>query len=483
MAYSWKKQATAAYGCALARLALHLYGYVEVMGEDWEQAPGEPLWRTFQKGLGQYLQEEAEAGETLLGLRGQLQERMEALTSYVDALYNYEYVLTRAGRRYRKDPQEEEGIPGGFMGTLMRYLTESKDTALLNQRMEEVIGQLPVRFTRKKFFGLVRDALMAYEGGEKRSLDAMIRILDDISMVTLTAERRARIPALDETVRTLESLSYRELSREDYEKGDACLKEGEDLLSRLSDSCVYLEELTNDLLILTMTRGDALADVEEERHAYAILQSISRRGDEENPGPLEPMEESLAHLEGFQEKYDENYQRLDIPSGEDGSAAGGAAADRESSAAGGAAADKEGSAVGDAAMDRESSAAGGEGSGTREPLDAQAAARQVDRLMSTSAFADLKPEEDGGTVTAQDVEEAAQAFFDRVEPVLAASQKPVARAVMAACLSQLPRVFRSLAELRDYIQNSLDCCTDPSEKGASIDRICTMMEMDGYELV
>ena len=86
---------------------------------------------------------------------------MELVVAYTDSFRIYEYALNRVERRFK------EGLPApalsdeDFIRALMGYLTAVKDASAMNQRIGQIIGQLPVRYTRQKYYAMVQEALSA----------------------------------------------------------------------------------------------------------------------------------------------------------------------------------------------------------------------------------------------------------------------------------------------------------------------------------
>lgn len=179
-----------------------------------------------------------------------------------------------------------------------------------------------------------------------------------------------------------------------------------------------------------------MRDAEEDQHAGRIIDGLWKQYQKGNHQIPEELEKELEGLEGIQEKYDEEYQRLDL-------------------------------------------------SWEYQAPDDETArlARLTERLMSTSDFASLEEEKSKGSASREDVEEAAQKFFEQLEQVFSASQRPVTRAIMAMVLSSLPVFFHSPKEIQSYIKDSLDCCSDQAEKETCLELLHQMMESDGYELV
>lgn len=441
MAYNWRKQASVSYGYALSRLALNAYMFLEQMPLSGEGRQG---WRQetekhFMGLLGAFLEESQpeEEAEKKLGLfRQQLGKRMETVVAFTDAFQVYEYAWNRLERRFVQGLPPMEVNEDEFVGNLMRYLSSTKEPAIQNQRIQQIVRQLPVRFTRRKFYSLVHEALTSYIGSDPAGLEEVMYLLRSGCMLELSRERRESYPDLDGLLRELESLPFKGAEKGLYQGAQEKIGQAGAFLADESECILAVQEMANDLYILYLTKGSALQDAAEKGHAYKILGSLWHHY--QNGGRQAPqgLEKELEGLEGVQEKYDEEYQRLDL-------------------------------------------------SWEYQPLDHQTArwARLVERLMSTSDFASLEERQVLGSASREDVDKASDRFFSQLEPVLASVQKPVARAIMAMALSSLPVFFHSPKEIQGYIKDSLGCCSDPAEKETCLELLHQMMESDGYELV
>ena len=97
--------------------------------------------------------------------------------------------------------------------------------------------------------------------------------------------------------------------------------------------------------------------------------------------------------------------------------------------------------------------------------------------MSGSAFMSLeKPEADEAETDEAFFREKLDELFKDMTEFWKELPKAVVRAAMAKCLSSLPVDFRSLDEAREYIQGSLDSCSDEAEREACADLIRSLME-------
>ncbi len=440
MAQSWRKQASVAYGYSLTRLTLNMYMFFEEMPLTYDEK------RKDQQELDAAFMEMISGlrdGETDLsavdGLRKTLNRKMEAVIAFSDSFRIYEYALNRIERRFTDGFPVTDMMEDEFVSQVVNFLTEVKDAAVMNQRIQNVIGQLPVRFTRQKYYGMVHDALCAYIGSDRDSLENTMYLLRTSGMAELSSEHREAYPELSKLLQTLSELSFKELTADAYHDAQARIGLAGEQLFALSDYFQTMEEMVNDLYVIGLTREDAVRDASEETHAFEIIENLCRLYREGSREIPENVEDKLFALEGIQESYYEKYLRMDpapeYQSGED------------------------------------------------ETAYKQ---RCVERLLSTSAFVPLEEKEawqKDEVLGREDVEAAFDSFVAAIDPVLASCQKPVMRAIMAATLSNLPLSFRSLDEIRDYIKNSLSSCTDRAERETCMELLQMLMESEDYALV
>ncbi len=444
MAKNWKKQASSVRGYAWSRLALNMYAFFEQLSDfyDREGSRQQELASALVDFLKRMIGEE-ERGETLedelMLFRGKLRKIMEIIVYYTDAFQNYEYALNRVERRFVSGLPVLQVSEEEFVDNLMRYLSSPKEAAIQNQRIQQVVEQLPVRFSRQKYYGMVHDALTSYIGSDQAGLEDMMYLLRSSGMVCLTGENRQEYPVLNEVLTWLESLSFKTLTKESYQESQEKLDKARNFIYEERDKICLLQSMVNDCYILFLTEGTDLMEDKDNEHGLQIIESLCREFDQEQPSfvaAAEKLEKELEGLEGMQEKYFEEYSRLNL-------------------------------------------------SWAYKEADDEIArkARKIDVLMSSSDFASLEQCEKKRNVEPNDIEEAANIFFTQLASVFSACQKPIMRAVMARSLSCLPVFFHSYSEIQSYIQNSLGCCSDSAEKEACLELLCQIMESDGYELV
>lgn len=435
-----KKQMTAAYQYSFTRLALNYYTLFESMTEAEALSDREgACLHTLHELIREFF-----AGGDILsrldGLRGEITREVEIITSYTDCFQIYEYVLNRLERKFRTLPETGYNDET-FTSMVVSFITNTKESAVMNGRIRQVVSQLPVRLTKQKFYSLVMEGLSVYVGSPKENLRDMMYTLRTESMAALPEGMAEGRKSMYETLEQLKRMDYRNLSPEAFEEAYARLMSVSAELNEEAELYVSLQEIVNDLYVLALAGQDAVIDVNEEELYRSIILGVL--AEFEKNGGADGREayfmERLTQLEGRQETYYERYLRSEMP--------------------------KE----------------------TEELLADPDYIRavNVDLLLSGSSFMELKragaePEEkaEEDTVDKQYLEQTAEAYFKELEAVFAAASKPVVRAVMAKVLSDLPVYFNSIDEIQSYIRGSLVSCTDEAEKETCKELLEELMEYE-----
>lgn len=428
-----KKSLSAARHYSYTRLALNYYMYCEERAEREDKDPwNETFFSEFQKIMKAVLDGEGNLS-SLKKLRETVMEKMEILTAYTDCFQIYEHVLNRLELRYvpmENKPKLEDD--DHFVGEVLTFLASSRDGALMNGRIQMVLEQLPIRFTKSKFFSMVQEGMSVYKGNPKSSLDAMLYVLHTESMVSLPKHMEKDYEKLHELLLFLSNTDYRNLSKEEFSRLSDGLLLASETLMNLSSELLFEMDLLNDLYVIHITGSQTVMDASEKQNLQKLLRTIWESLEKENSFALpEETDEMLIQLEGKQERYYERWLRHELPKEE--------------------------------GMDEE-------GKALLKDLN------NVELLLSSSSFVELDKEtETDAEVTGPMLEEELQKFFKELETLWQGMQKAVVRAIMARILSNLPLCFNSLSEVEEYMKKSLGSCTDIDEKLSSIELIREIM--------
>lgn len=430
-----KKQLSAACGCAMARLALNYYMYCEVRSERDKTGEEAQVLAAYEDRYHHLLEgylEGRQVEEELAGLRRDMAEEMERVTSYADSFQAYEYVMNRLEDRFlphlavEREEREEE-----VLNRYMDYIRAGRDPQIVNERIRELLGQLPVRLTRQKFFAMVEEAMSIYKGTPAEGLEDMLYILRSEALLNQPHRDWKGYEALFSLLIRFKEADYRELTAAGYRELSEDLEKATELVTAFSDGIMVLMELVNNLYLMVLTRPEALMDASEEQRILELLKDL-RSCAAGNASMDTIREERLWELEGKQESCLEQW-------------------------------------IGET----QAETAGR----TEEEKRLAWVFKQAEYLMSGSTFAD--PDQEPAQERLADsamIKEALEGLFADMTRVWREEPKPVVRGAMAKVLSRLPVFFVSLDQVRSFGENSFMSCTDPDERRASLRMLRMLME-------
>lgn len=403
-----------AYRSSFTRLGLNYYTMYESVNDQHsisQKVSG--ILEEFHQILGAFLDGTGEI-PPLDSLRNRLIHDMNILTAYTDCFQIYEYVLNRVERRFVKGKPVLWSVDD-FVGRLIEILAQSDDAGIMNSRIQEILGQLPIRYTKQKFFSMVMERLTIYAGAGKESLEDVLYMLRTSAMVSLPEDMEAEWPNLYESLETLRHMDYRNLDKEQYWEAMDKIHGASRTLNMESGLYLLTADLINDLYVLFLTRDQAVVD-SEEKQLFLSLAGEIRESFQKNDGQALPeiCQEYLEKLEGIQEYVMEQY--------------------------------------------------------TPDEGENDPELSKIVKLTSASSFASLEElNREEGPADRQWIEKMGDKFCQELEKTFEGMPKMVVRAIMAKILSYLPVAFRSFEEVENYIRDSLEGCADVSERDACME--------------
>ena len=103
-------------------------------------------------------------------MRGKVLENLDALEEYLHYFQLYEHIFNRLNYRF------EDSLPltddAALARRLMGYITEKQDAETVNERIQAILGELPVRLTTTKFFELLENGCLCYTGARNDMADS-----------------------------------------------------------------------------------------------------------------------------------------------------------------------------------------------------------------------------------------------------------------------------------------------------------------------
>ena len=439
-----------AYEYSLIRLVLNYYTLKEVFDEGGSVVADEPLNDTLEGihtlifeslidnngGNGDKAIRYDDCIERLNTIRKELTDRMVVLTAYTDALQIYEYVLNRV----------EYGITGASYDVnvdslserLFKYIFNDNDKMVINSKVQMVTAQLPVRMTKSKFYDYLNETLNIYNGSDISSVDSFTDMVKSTAVLEKPDGYGKLYPEIYKLIEQLDNTDYKNLSSDMFSA----------IMEQFSLTTVHLTDTVSNHLLL-MEIVNALFSVllalpyesNENASVSACLSMICGLHDSfiasgEIPSSVD---EGFELIEGVQEQLSEDILQFE-------------------------------SVLQDVTEDSKDDISWIMADDLFGRLD------KISKLMANSLFIDLDDAGDNGEAAdasyiAKKRDELVEAFgrFFEIHP------KEVNRAVMGAVFSNMPVLFNSIQEIKDYIEHSLNHCSNESELMACAKLLDEMM--------
>ena len=432
------------------RLAMHYFSFYEAFCDDedsWSTAARETT-----KQLNQIIKdhilhsqsgvEHEEAIQTIDAIRKDIMKRMDALTAFTDIFQTYEHVLNRLEYRFhgKVEAIEEEE----FAKEILRYIFDSEDNMIINEKIKDIIGQLPIRMTKQKYFELLKNSINAYLGTDTSALDSYLYMLRTSAMLYQEEGMESLYPELWEKKEFLSHMAYKDISKENYKKALSILQ-AVTLFMEMETTLYYsLAEITNEvyaLLLCAPYEGMVPSETTAaEQAVLQILHEINRNFLKSEKIELsEDLLEKFTDMEGIQE--DMSFEIVTLE---------------------------------DALYEVKVNHKPLIDSLMLKPL-LQVLLLSQD-LLSNSLFINL--EEDNTTENIVDeakVNKETKALEEQLSVLFRNHDRMIGRAVMANTINKMPVFFVNHKEVMDYVLYSLERCSDEYEKSACVEIINEIM--------
>ena len=431
-------------------LAMHYFAFYEAFCDDENMWSTESLTMTEQ--MNEIIRDHILQGHSGIErekvirvvdtIRKDIMKRMDVLTAYTDIFQTYEYVLNRLEYRFNKkvtSVDEEE-----FAKEILRFIFDTQDNVVINEKIKDIIGQLPVRITKQKYYELVKGSINAYLGADTTSLDSYLYMIRTSSMLYREEGMETLYPELWEKKELLSRIAYKDITKEDYDKAISLLQVVTIFLETETTVYYSLQEITNEVYSLLLCSPYEGIIPSETNVAVDSAQKVIREINidflkkEKNELP-EDLLDLFTDMEGVQEEM--AYQ---ISTMED--------------------------ALYEIKMNHKSLI----DSLMLEPLFQVLLLTQ--NLLSNSLFIDLEENSSEQEAVDEDkVDKEVKALLEELATLFNGQDRMVGRAVMANTISKMPVFFLDHKEVMDYVLYSLERCSDKYEKAACIEIINEIM--------
>lgn len=379
-------------------------------------------------------------------VRNTITAKMKVLTSYTDAFEMYEYILNRKEYSYPENVDEEiqkelkeldEAGVSDFAEEIYRFVFADQDKVAINSKLQSIIGQLPIRMTKNRFYDILGETLDIYNGVEKESLDQFIEMIENTALIRLPEGFETEYPELHEALEVLKAGDYTALDYDGYRKLTDVLDRSAAFLNSVVTEYMLIIELVNDLYVMMLALDSKEGVSESCKKATTVIEKAVADDGEH----LEDVYALLDDIVGEQELAGEHKVMLE-------------------------------SAVYDISTGYTDDIAANELQDTYRDLEI------MDKLLSGSMFVDIDNIAVMGVLNVDTDYIAAckEKLTNEFADLFATNSMTVNRAIMAKILSNIPVFFNTTDEIREYVNGSLSRCREKSELLADYIVIKQMME-------
>lgn len=373
-------------------------------------------------------------------IRDKIISIMEVVTDYVDCLRIYEYVLNRIEHRFSEQDLDEEYYGTYLTNDIMHYILQDNDNVVVNSKISEVVGQLPMRLSKNKFYEYIKDAFSLYHGAQKGTIDDFVYALKTSAMLRKTDGFKEMFPEMYDIINTLSNADYANADEQEYNRLQGALQIATEKMTACADMFVLLAQMVNDAYTIILTADFTLDNVSEVDNALSIISQVRKAIDNNYADTDEDVLQKFVKFEGKQERILMIISKCDY-------------------------------AIDEALNNYNDELK------TYDLYDRYQKLSKVVKLQSGSDFVTL--EKDKSDIDIPDdtyADNAAEELIKLLDESFKNHSQIVKRAVMSSVMSQLPVFFNNTKEIQDYINISLEQCADKAERMAVIEVMKMIMQ-------
>lgn len=370
--------------------------------------------------------------DKLVAIKKETTSKMQILTAYVDCFTVYEYIFNRL--QYHFDKMDDMPEDTKFIESVANYIFSTKDNVAINENIRFIIGQLPMRILRSKYFDIIRESVSVYKGSDLESLEGFEYMFRTNAMLYKDKNMDIYFVEFKQVLDELRSLDYDNISKDLYRIYSGKAKASSTDLADISDLYMQLGKLINSVYIIILEKlhqeetGDISSDAIDA--ACTIIKGINSLFTEKDEDKLLQLSSLFDKIMGQQEEMQETIDTAE--------------------------------AVLDETINAHSDIIKKLGL-----MEKFTALKQMSLLGSSSTFAEIDKKTGDTKVTAKMADDTAAKLISEVKELFKGSSRMFRRAVMANTVDKMPVFFNNPQEVADYISSSLAQCDDEAEKYAS----------------
>lgn len=384
-----------------------------------------------------------QAVEEIDELRCHTEKRMEVLLYYADVMSIYEYVMNRVEYKYTKSQislKEDED----FAREILQYIFEENDNVIVNDRIKEMLQQLPIRLTKSKYFELLSQSMDAYKEADASTFDSYLYMLRSGATIYQPEQIKEFYPEFQKEVKWVKKIDFNDLSEDSFLKTQQRLQKVMKSIEKKTEWLYDYQNIVNELyamLVCKQYEGLEQHDfVTANEDSGSILKSLISfaTGEQKTEEKDRILDESYEKLEGIQEEMLDDVALLDSVLEK----------------------------IGQSDLNKVKEL-------MLEPM--YSSASLASKLLSNSLFVKLTQEEEV-SMTETSFAEKKEMLLSEMKTLFENGSSRFNRAVMAYTLGRMPVFFTNHKEVMDYVINAIVGCNDVAEKYAFTEIINDILE-------
>lgn len=370
-------------------------------------------------------------------IRENVIKKMQALTYYVDKYNVYEFAYNRVEYKYHSFIAPTNYSDEEFTRKIMKYILDDEDSTVINTKICEIIGQLPVRMTKNKFFEYVNTGLDIYKQAEKSSLKDFLYRIRTSAILEEKEEYALLYPEINDVFNEFDKYDFKNITEDELEEFSEKLSELTSYIDENVTANMMIQELINDVLLVLYTKDEQLDDKVTNVCNEIVSETNLLFSGKFAHKTMEELEGMFVELEGEQEELYQKIVNYDIV---------------------------------EQILEKNQ-----EHIVKNNLVDVYKKIKKLPLLNSDSMFVELDRVEDKEIVDEEYLEQMKNELFDEFTNKFSNCQRIIKKSIMSATLSELPVFFNNISELQDYIYNSLEGCTDDAEKKGCLEIISLIL--------
>lgn len=374
-----------------------------------------------------------ESIEEIENIREEVKSGVDAATAFLSAFENFNYVLSRKVPNKEYDGKEFD--TDDEARKILAYIFEDDDNIAINSKIQRVISELPIRYTKGKFFDIIETSIDRYTGAEKKALKAFAYMVRQAGMIYDLDNMQKLYPELADEFEYFKNFEFDKAAKKQILTESVKLNSIIARCSELTDDGILVMEVVNDLYAVLLNWDSINKDSIELEVEMITFTNESFANEDRSLEEFDvKMAEIFTKLEG---KLEALYEDL---------------------------------------MGYEGTLFEVQNRFTKEASEFGYKAKYDDLykcsiLKQGSLFADLNDLEDTGVTEAADLDKLKETLKSEFDRIFNEVDRNVRRGIMAQVIGSIPVYFENRTEVMEYIRSSLASCNSREELVGTINAI------------